>query len=92
MPHVVKKKRKKKWNPKSYRDSLPDKCFLDPVGRKYPVCNKDGSYSCQGLKVAYRLSSLVSAKADKHGYKGGKVAKRVKKKAKALLNKLKECE
>ena len=52
--------RKKKWRPGSYRRSLKSSCFLDPKRRKYPVCNKNGKVTCQGIKAAKSRAAMVA--------------------------------
>ena len=51
---------KKKWRPGSYRNRLKASCFLDPKRRKYPICNKNGKVTCQGVKAAKSRAAMVA--------------------------------
>lgn len=42
------------------RQEMPDRCFLIPGKKKYPICSIHGNaVSCDALKAAYRRANLV---------------------------------
>lgn len=91
---MVSQKRKKshktpKWDPSKYRTNLPNKCFLDSVGRKYPVCNAKGVVTLQGLKAA-RSRAIIVARNKKVNSVSRKKAVMVAKKASKKLNSIKK--
>ncbi len=55
-----KSRSKKKWRPGSYRNRLKASCFLDPKRRKYPICNRNGKVTCQGVKAAKSRAAMVA--------------------------------
>ena len=75
-----------KWDPSSYRDKLPNKCFLDSPRRKYPICNSKGDVSLQGLKAA-KLRAILVSNNKKVNSSSRKKAGKVKAKAQKLLKK-----
>ena len=79
--------RRKKWRPAAYRSRLKSSCFLDPKGRKYPVCDKNGRIVCQGVKAAKSRAALVAA-TRRVNSAARKKARRVRKKAQNLEKRL----
>ena len=79
--------RRKKWRPAAYRSRLKSSCFLDPKGRKYPVCDKNGRIVCQGVKAAKSRAALVAA-TRRVNSAARKNARRVRKKAQILEKRL----
>ena len=76
----------KPWSPNSYRKTLPKRCFLDPDGRRYPICGRNKKPTCQGLMAAYGRAATVAA-TSRNNSKSRALARKVKKKAAALRKK-----
>jgi hypothetical protein len=59
------------------RQEMPDRCFLIPGKKKYPICNVHGkNVSCEALRAAYRRANLVLNDPRPHkGRKDAAIAK-----------------
>ena len=61
----------------SQRQEMPDRCFLIPGEKKYPICSVHGhNVSCEALRAAYRRANLVLNDPRPHkGRKDAAIAK-----------------
>jgi len=65
------------------------KCFLRPIEKKYPICDKKGNYDCRGIIAAKFWADTAETKAKKRPTKKRPYSfKKISNKAKKIGKKI----